>query len=75
MKKIASIISTVAAVAIVATLSSCKKNYTCECCVDCVGTGEICTSETRKLKKKEAQEWCDEGETSSGGCTTSCTLK
>lgn len=64
----------IAVVAFVATLTSCKKEWTCECCVDC-GGGKICGQETKKETKKDAQERCDEGQVSSGGCTTTCELK
>lgn len=72
MKKTISIIS--AAALFAAVLSSCKKNYTCECCVT-VGGNSTCVSETRKLKKKDAKAWCDEAQQNSGSVSTSCKLK
>ncbi len=54
--------------------TSCKKDYTCECTFEGNGvSGSV--AETSKLTKKDAQEWCDEGSTTSGGVTTKCELK
>jgi hypothetical protein len=39
----------------VASFSSCKKDYTCECS----GDGESFKYEYPKMKKKDAQEACD----------------
>lgn len=72
MKKTMSIISAVAI--FVAILSSCKKNYTCECCVTISGS-TTCASETRKLKKKDAKAWCDEAQSNSPSGSTKCELK
>lgn len=40
------------------TLSSCKKNWTCECCVEFSGT-KTCGETTAKLTKKDAKTWCE----------------
>lgn len=73
------------------SFTSCKKDYTCDCDITqkSTGYGESTTvtsetSATQNLKKKDAEEWCDElDETSttmtSGDFTVttdySCTLK
>ncbi|GAB4449086.1 MAG: hypothetical protein OHK0036_05560 [Bacteroidia bacterium] len=72
MKKIVSIIG---AVALVATLSSCKKNWTCECCTSCSGTNTCVSGTSGKMKKKDAESWCSQGNTTYGSCSTSCNLK
>lgn len=51
-------------------LTSCKKDYTCECTYN----GQVIASETAKMKKKDAEEWC-EGSSSAGGATVTCSLK
>jgi hypothetical protein len=58
-------------------LTSCKKDYTCTCVS--TGSGYNSTySATAHLKKKDAQAWCDAGNSSasSGGFnyTTTCSL-
>lgn len=73
MRKVMSFLAVVALIATVNT--SCKKNYTCECCIDCPFTGEICNSETKKMKKKDAKAWCESNSSATGGCTGSCQLK
>ncbi|GAB4206777.1 MAG: hypothetical protein Fur0023_16940 [Bacteroidia bacterium] len=72
MKKIASIIG---AVAIVATISSCKKNWTCECTTTCGSTSTTVSATSGKMKKKDAEAWCNQGNVSSSGCSSSCKLK
>lgn len=72
MKKIVSIIGVVA---LVATLSSCKKNWTCECCATCGGTTSCATATSGKMKKKDAENWCNQGSYSSSSCSTTCKLK
>jgi hypothetical protein len=62
MKKIALTLAGIAFVAV--TLTSCKKDYTCTCTFDIAGvSGSV--SETQKLSKKDAEEWC-EGESTTG---------
>ncbi|WKZ74810.1 MAG: hypothetical protein QY303_11745 [Vicingaceae bacterium] len=39
------------------TFTSCKKNWTCECCVDILGT-KTCAETTAKMTKKDAKVWC-----------------
>ena len=68
MKKVLSI---AAAVVMVAGLASCKKDRTCECTWD----GDVIYTETQKLSKKDAEEWCEGSQTSSGGGTIECKLK
>lgn len=77
MKKIVSIIG---AVALVATLTSCKKNWTCECCTTCGGSTACASGQTEKLTKKKATDKCNEGdrEYSMGGgvtCKVDCSIK
>ena len=49
---------------------SCKKDYTCEC--EILG---VKAEETQKLKKKDAEEWCDESNTAAAILGGSCSLK
>ncbi|GAB4453728.1 MAG: hypothetical protein OHK0036_16820 [Bacteroidia bacterium] len=72
MKKVVSIVS---AVAVIATLSSCKKNWTCECTTNCGGTTATFSATSGKMKKKDAETWCNNGNETSGSCSTSCKLK
>ena len=80
---------TIAAIALVAmTFASCEKSYTCECTITTTGTDPITgmsinssqvVSETKDAKKKDAEDWCAEGNASQsiGGytTTTACELK
>jgi uncharacterized lipoprotein YehR (DUF1307 family) len=69
MKKL----SILSALALVVSLTSCKKNYTCDCSGNS-STGSI--TYTAKMKKKDAQTWCtswDNSYKSVGG--GSCSLK
>jgi hypothetical protein len=76
MKKVFSI---VAMVALVATFTSCKKDYTCECVTTVNGAEMGRASATKNLSKSDAEEWCSGSSQSSsvGGSTaeTKCTLK
>lgn len=72
-----------AAVAMIA-MTSCKKDYTCACeyvQTDADGNviGEGSTENTANMKKSDAEEWCDNQESTveSGGATakTTCELK
>lgn len=68
MKKVSLFLS---AVALVATISSCSKEYTCECS----GTGITSSTTTAEFKKKaDAEAWCNKSY-SSGGATITCKLK
>ncbi|MEX1191108.1 MAG: hypothetical protein WEA99_03980 [Brumimicrobium sp.] len=49
----------VAAMVAVVSLSSCKKEYTCECTAD---DSNFAVSDTKEMKKKDAEEWCDEAD-------------
>lgn len=74
------------------SFTSCKKDYTCDCTITTTTTdfdGTVSTvnqdfSDTRELKKKDAEEWCDaydstESTVGFGGFSTSisysCDLK
>ena len=53
--------------------ASCKKDRTCECCLD-----SLCVSETQNRTKKDASDWCDKAESdaaASGVTGWSCKLK
>jgi hypothetical protein len=67
MKKV---LSFVAVIATVASLSSCSKDYTCECTI--LG---FTSSETQNMKKKDAKEWCDEANTNAEVWGGSCSLQ
>lgn len=63
-----------AAAMIVASMSSCKKEYTCECTT--TGSGySASASATAKMTKKDAKAWCEGSSASSAGMTTTCKLK
>lgn len=64
-----------AAVAVI-SLSSCKKDYTCECDWEYMGQSTTATTEINDAKKKDAEEACDsfETQTESAGGSASCTL-
>ncbi|GIV27562.1 MAG: hypothetical protein KatS3mg027_1376 [Bacteroidia bacterium] len=73
MKKVASIIGLAALIATINT--SCKKNWTCECCATSGGS-TVCTSgTTEKMKKKDAEAKCNEGDVTSGSVTQDCKIK
>ena len=56
-------------------LTSCKKNYTCECCYSYLGTSDCASVTSGKIKKKDAESWCEGSSSSSYGYTTTCSLK
>lgn len=69
MKKITLSVAVLAVAAL--TLSSCAKEYTCECSVN----GSSIGTTTKEFKKKaDAEAWCNQS-TTSGGVTSSCKLK
>jgi Ni/Co efflux regulator RcnB len=72
MKKL---LLSIAAFALVATtMTSCKKEYTCECTVS--GGGFSATaSGTIKDTKKNAKEECEKENGTVSGVTTSCKIK
>ncbi len=72
MKKLA---LSIAALALVATtMTSCKKDYTCECTVSGSGvTGGGTT--TIKDTKKNAEEACEKLSSTAFGITTTCKIK
>jgi hypothetical protein len=53
-------------------MTSCKKDYTCQC-VDKDGAETI--AYTAKLKKKDANNWCDTWNTGVAASGGKCTLK
>lgn len=67
MKKV---LSFAAAAVFVFGLSSCKKDYTCEC----TANGQVIATQTANMKKKDAETWC-EGSASYPGTTVTCSLK
>jgi hypothetical protein len=71
MKKL---VLSIAALALVATtMTSCKKEYTCECTFSGVITGTAST--TIKDTKKNATDACEADNVSSGGQTVTCKIK
>ena len=64
---------------IVASMTSCKKDYTCVCTETYSYNGTTQTETyayTANLKKKDAKTWCEVNSSSSGfGYSTSCALK
>ncbi|MBU0489444.1 MAG: hypothetical protein KKA07_02510 [Bacteroidetes bacterium] len=72
MKKIAFVLGTAFIAAI--ALSSCKKDWTCECSLTSAGT-TLTTSSTINATKKDAQEACDALEITVNGVGYVCELK
>jgi uncharacterized membrane protein YadS len=70
MKKITLLTVVLAAM----TLGSCKKDYTCECCVTGSGSS-VCGSATYHDTKKNAKASCDKGTATVNGVSTSCSIK
>ncbi len=66
----------VAAAVAVISLSSCKKDYTCECDYEIQGETVTGTAEFTDVKKKDAEEGCDsfESDLNGMGSNASCTL-
>lgn len=72
MKKLIFTISAFALVAV--TMTSCKKDYTCECTFSGPGTsGSI--SATINDTKKNAQDKCEADNGTANGVTTTCKIK
>jgi hypothetical protein len=67
------------AVAAVAFLASCKKDYVCECVATVAGISATSTIDLGKQKKSDAEDQCKAKDVSatSGGITstTTCTAK
>lgn len=61
--------------AVVATfgLTACKKEWTCVC-KSSAGT-ETKVKSGEKLKKKDAEDWCNLGDVTVGGVTVECELE
>jgi hypothetical protein len=60
------------ATAVVFGLTACKKEWTCECDAGGVKTS---VKSGEKLKKKDAEDWCNAGDVKVGGVTVECELK
>jgi hypothetical protein len=72
MKKL---VLSIAALALVATtMTSCKKDYTCECTTTALGV-TVSESITINDTKKNATETCDKGDASAFGVETACSIK
>jgi hypothetical protein len=72
MKKL---LLSIAACALVATtMTSCKKEYTCDCTLTDGGT-TLTASYTLKNTKKKAEDACTAYQTTVGTATYKCTLK
>jgi hypothetical protein len=75
MKKQVLLIAAVAAFA----LTSCKKEYTCECTITDSTGSETSSIKLDKMKKKDAEKKCDEGDSSFSffgeTITTECKIK
>ena len=64
----------VAAVA-VCVLSSCKKDYTCECTTTDNGTVIQTVTYTGKMKKSDSESWCSANKVEVGSTKMECKLK
>lgn len=67
MKKITSI---ALVTLMAASITSCTKDYTCECTV-----WGITSSDTKEMKKKDAKDWCEENNQAAATWGGSCELK
>lgn len=70
MKKITLLTVVLAAL----SFGSCKKDYTCECCVS-GGGSSVCGSSTVHATKKDAKASCESGTSTVNGVTSSCSIK
>lgn len=69
MKKL---VLSIAALALVATtMTSCKKKYTCSCTV----LGVTTDTESAKMKKADAETWCNNANSAAAVVGGSCKLK
>lgn len=64
----------VAAVAALGMMTSCKKEYTCECKLSGFISGTV-SEKYSKMKKKDAEKKCDENDASENGQTVECSIK
>lgn len=66
----------VAAAVAMISLSSCKKDYVCECDYEYAGQTMAASTEINDAKKDDAESACDsfESQTESAGGTATCTL-
>ncbi len=73
MKKILSI---ALGVVMIASMSSCKKDYTCTCTTTTTGVGNTTSSYTITDTKDSAKAKCDTGDVSAFGISsTNCEIK
>lgn len=49
-------------------MTSCKKEYTCECTVTNGSTSVTTSTTSAKMKKKDAEDWCNQGDSSYSSC-------
>ena len=65
-------------VAVVAAVTACKKDYTCECTTTVTGAGSQVNDYTIHDKKSDAKDACNQKASSSssaGGATITCAIK
>ena len=65
----------IAAVAALGMMTSCKKEYTCECTYSGGGVSGTVSQTFSKMKKKEAKDKCDSYDDTSNGTTAECSIK
>jgi len=63
------------AVAAVAFLASCKKDYVCECVSTAGGLSVTTTADLGKQKKDDAETTCNAGDITTAGGSIACTAK
>lgn len=63
------------AVAAVAFLASCKKDYVCECVTTSGGLSVTTTEDLGKQKKDDAETTCKAKDNTTPGGSTACTAK
>jgi hypothetical protein len=64
-------------------MTSCKKEYSCQCSITTYSQGtsttQTTTTNSAKMKKSEAQDWCNKGDVTTGdtqnGIKSSCDIK
>lgn len=66
----------IAAVLVAFGTTACKKSYTCTCTYSGNGvSGSVSATSPSKMKKADAEKWCDDQSSSAGGVTTTCESK
>ncbi len=65
----------IAIIGAVVSMSSCKKDYTCECVSTVAGTSTTTTTVLEDQKKADAETACNAGDGTVGEISVECELK